>query len=99
MWNGSNCYKRVVVISHDLTEQLRFGPTVPQDGLKDPEEGFGQLVLQIVGCVYGHVVLQDIDWILSERKNNIRLHTYVKDDPSHPPPQTSCMQGCLWHWQ
>ena len=37
---------------------------VSQDGLEYPQQWFGQLVLQVVGGIYGDTVVQDIEWIL-----------------------------------
>ena len=41
---------------------------VSQDWLKYPQQWFGQLVLQVVGCVYGNTVVQYIEWILGGRE-------------------------------
>ena len=50
------------------TQQLILGTRVSQDGLKDPEQGFGQLVVKVVRGIYGNIVLQDVDRILGDRK-------------------------------
>ena len=41
----------------------RVGFCFPEDRLKDTAERFGELVVEIVFCVNGHVVLEDEDGI------------------------------------
>lgn len=54
----------VCMLAKFLTQELVFSLGVSQNGLKYPEQGLGQLVLEVVCCVYGDVVLQDIDRVL-----------------------------------
>lgn len=49
-----------------LTEQDALCLALSQDGLKYSQQGFGQLLLQVVLCVYGNVVLQHIDGVLKQ---------------------------------
>ena len=47
-----------------LTQQFRFHPAVSDNWFKNPHQWLGQLVLQVVGGVYGDVMLQNEDRIL-----------------------------------
>ena len=47
-----------------LTEQHRLRLVFAQDRLEDPQQGFAQLVLQVVLAVDGNTVLQHIDRVL-----------------------------------
>ncbi len=49
-----------------LTEQDALCLALSQDGLKYSQQGFGQLLLQVVLCVDGNVVLQHIDGVLKQ---------------------------------
>ena len=50
-----------------LTQKHALGLALPQYGLKDPEKGLGKLLFQVVLCVYGDVILQHIDGILTSK--------------------------------
>lgn len=53
-----------------LTEQDVLGLALSQDGLKYSQQGFGQLLLQVVLCVDGNVVLQHEDRVLKRHVRN-----------------------------
>lgn len=56
---------RLVWISErERTQQDALRLALPQDGLKYSQQGFGQLLLQVVLGVDGNVVLQHVDRIL-----------------------------------
>ena len=49
-----------------LTEQDALCFALSQDGLKYSQQGFGQLLLEVVLCVDGNGVLQYIDRVLKQ---------------------------------
>jgi len=50
--------------SEDGKERLTKRRSFPtQNRLEDPHERFGELVLEVVGCVDGDVVLEDVDGV------------------------------------
>lgn len=51
-----------------LTKQNAFCLGFSQNGLKYPQQGLGQLLLQVVLCVNGNVVLQHIDGVLKKHR-------------------------------
>ena len=54
----------------NLTEELRFSPSLSKDRFKDSHERFGELVLQVILRVDWDVVLQHINRILNGNKRH-----------------------------
>ena len=56
-----------------LTEQLGLRP-LPQDGFEDAQQGFGELVVEVVLRVDGNAVLQHVDGVLGVVYIRIKLY-------------------------
>lgn len=47
-----------------LAREELAGLLLAEDGLEDADEGFGELVVEVIFCVDGNVVFEHEDWVL-----------------------------------
>lgn len=63
--------------AYKLTEQDTLCFALAEDGLKYSQQGFGQLLFQVVLSVDGNVVLQHVDRVLKATRGGINPSVIV----------------------
>lgn len=71
-----------------LTEQDTLCFTLSQNGLKYSQQGLRQLLLQVVLCVDGNVVLQNIDGILQQHAGELLVIVRTGEKKKEKDAQT-----------
>ena len=79
-----------------LTEQDALCLALSKNGLKYPEQGLGQLLLQVILGVDGNVVLQHVDRVLRmvmEELTSVGAHKVI--ETGNTTGSIACIEGTL----